>query len=182
MTLPSPANHSLSLADQALFVQVHAAQRKALQARKRRESRKTKRPRVATSAQAPSCGRARTARQCIGDRYEARAQALLERAGLRILARQVSCPAGEIDLVASEQNILVFVEVRARSALSHGGAAASITRSKQARMIRAIKWWLPRLAQEHFDGTIPCCRIDVVTFDPFGAQWISDAIRLDQGR
>ncbi len=182
MTDLTLANHCLPAADHAAFVQAHTAQRKALESRKRRDLRKKKRLSATKHTEELPRYRSRSPRQRIGDAYEAQAQTLLERAGLRIIDRQVSCPAGEIDLVACEQDILVFVEVRARSALSHGSAAASITRSKQDRLLRAIKWCLPRLTQQHFGGTIPQCRIDVVTFDPGGVQWLSDAIRPELGK
>jgi putative endonuclease len=169
-----------------LFHLAQAAQRRALGARKRREARKFKQQHglhtvLHTAAHTPAVHPAachRSARQTIGDTYETRACELLERAGLRIIGRQLSCRAGEIDLVACEQNTLVFVEVRARSALTHGGAAASVTRSKQLRLIRAITWWLPRLSAQYFRCTTPVCRIDVIAFDPRGVRWLQDAIRL----
>ena len=169
-------------AEQLLFLQAQDAQRRALRARKRREARRLKH--LQAPQPAPTClaGRNRSPRQAIGDGYETRACALLERAGLRLLGRQLSCPAGEIDLVAREQDTLVFVEVRARSTLTHGGAAASVTHSKQARLIRAISWWLPRLARQHFNGSIPVCRIDVIAFEVHTTRWLRDAIRLKQAQ
>ncbi len=168
--------------EQLLFLQALASQRRALRARKRREARRLKS--LQASPPAPTClaERNRSARQAIGDAYETRACALLEHAGLHLLGRQLSCPAGEIDLVAREQDTLVFVEVRARSTLTHGGAAASVTHSKQTRLIRAISWWLPRLARQHFNGSTPACRIDVIAFEAHTARWLRDAIRLKQAQ
>lgn len=117
-----------------------------------------------------------TPRRARGDAHEARARALLERAGLRVLARNVRCRHGEIDLVLREGDTLVFCEVRYRAGDAHGGAAASVDRGKRARLIAAARWYLaahPACARDP-------CRFDVVAVD--GASpphWIRDAFRLD---
>ena len=56
----------------------------------------------------------------------------LERAGLRIVARNWHCRYGELDIVARDGGTLVFVEVRQRRASGFGGAAASIDAAKRA--------------------------------------------------
>ncbi len=179
---PLPPPEACLSDDQALFLLAQASQRQALQARRRREARKLKRPRVPHPFTALPVSGTRTVRQAIGDVYETQACELLERAGLCILGRQLSCPAGEIDLVARDQDTLVCVEVRGRASLTHGGAAASVTRRKQVRLIRTLKWWLPRLTAQYFGHITPACRIDVISFDPHGVQWLQDAIRLEQDR
>jgi putative endonuclease len=116
-----------------------------------------------------------TARRARGDAEEAAARALLERAGLRVLAANVQCRHGEIDLVLRDGEVLVFCEVRFRAADGHGGAAASVDARKQARLVAAARWFLatePRLANDP-------CRFDVVAADGDGPpRWIKDAFRL----
>ncbi len=51
---------------------------------------------------------------------------------------------------------LVFVEVRARSGKTHGGAGASVGGAKQRRIIFAARHYLMRLRE------MPPCRFDVV--------------------
>src|SRR5690606_30257949 len=63
--------------------------------------------------------------QATGHRSETRAALWLQGQGLRVLERNLLCRAGEIDLVALDGDVLVFVEVRHRGSASHGGAAAS---------------------------------------------------------
>ena len=79
-----------------------------------------------------------------GDEGEARALEHLQRAGLRLVERNYRVAAGprarggEIDLVLRERDgTLVFVEVRARAAASRGGAAATVSATKQARLLFA---------------------------------------------
>lgn len=113
----------------------------------------------------------RAAARSDGARAEDRACAFLESRGLRIVARNVRSRFGEIDVVAREGDALVFVEVRLRRSRAYGGAAASITAAKRARMVAAAQTYLATL-----DHT-PACRIDAVLLDGLdGAriEWLKD--------
>jgi putative endonuclease len=96
-----------------------------------------------------------------GDDFEQRACAALERAGLKLLARNYTTRHGELDLVMREGDTIVFVEVRYRKSASHGGAAASVTASKQAKLILAAQHWLAA----HPQHARRACRFDVVSYD-----------------
>jgi len=96
----------------------------------------------------------------IGDAAEALALAYLVKAGLQRVESNYRTPGrggGEIDLVMrAPDGTLVFVEVRQRSTLSHGGASASIGSVKQQRIIHAARHYLMRFK------SMPPCRFDVV--------------------
>jgi len=77
-----------------------------------------------------------------GRHAEQIAERFLRAQGFEILERNVRFPVGEIDLVARERDALCFVEVRSTASQAWGGAAASITRPKQRRLIRAAQWYL----------------------------------------
>lgn len=77
--------------------------------------------------------------------------------GFSILAKNVAYPFGEIDLVASHQNTLVFVEVKYRKNLDYGLPALAVSRHKQKRIILAAKAYLGQFEQ------LPVCRFDVVS-------------------
>ncbi len=96
-----------------------------------------------------------------GDVFELRACAELERAGLKLLVRNFTTRYGELDLVMLDHHDIVFVEVRYRKSASHGDASASVTLSKQSRLIRAAQQWLAFHPQHAQRG----CRFDVVTYD-----------------
>ena len=66
---------------------------------------------------------------------------------------------------------MVFVEVRARAAAGagYGGAAASISRGKQRRVIYAARHWLLQRA------VLPPCRFDVVAIDGEQVAWLKAA-------
>ena len=161
------------------FALAQQTQRKALQLRQRKLARRAGTPR---KARAPTGSPSRSTLQKTGDRYEQAAWELLEHAGYQLLARQLACPVGELDLVVRTGAELVFVEVRQRSSARFGGAAASVSVGKQQRLIRAAQWWLPTLARRHFGGQIPACRLDIIAFEPEGTIWHRDAIRLTQDK
>lgn len=111
-----------------------------------------------------------------GDAAEDLALAHLLRSGLRLLERNYrvaagpSRRAGEVDLILLDRDgTLVFVEVRARAHASHGGAAASVTPAKQARLIYAARHYLLRHASP------PPCRFDVVAIDGERLEWLRGA-------
>ena len=96
-----------------------------------------------------------------GNSFEQRACAELERAGLRLLARNYTTRHGELDLVMRDGDIVVFVEVRYRKSAGHGDAAASVTISNQGKLILAAQHWLVA----HPQHARRSCRFDVVTYD-----------------
>jgi putative endonuclease len=108
-----------------------------------------------------------------GDAAEDAALRHLRAAGLRLLERNYRTPGrggGEIDLVLRAlDGTLVFVEVRQRASSTHGGAAASVSATKQRRIIFAARHYLMRLREP------PPCRFDVVVVEPAGVQWLRAA-------
>ena len=100
--------------------------------------------------------------KAIGDSFERRAANWLRRQGLQIVERNFRARTGEIDIIARDGGTLVFVEVRARSHSAYAGAAASVTRDKQRRLLNTAALYLrarPSLAR-------PACRFDVIAFEP----------------
>lgn len=109
-----------------------------------------------------------------GQQAEDLAAAFLQRQGLTIVERNFRVRGGEIDLIARQGSTLVFVEVRLRSRADFGGAAASITAQKQARLICAAEHYLLRFA------TLPPCRFDALLLPALDGEridWLRDAFR-----
>ncbi len=63
----------------------------------------------------------------------------LQDQGYRILARNFRCRSGEIDVVAREGDVTVFVEVKDRRGRSHGEGHESVTFGKRRRVVRAAR-------------------------------------------
>jgi putative endonuclease len=111
----------------------------------------------------------RSPTQAVGDAGEDRAARLLESHGMTIVARNYRTRLGEIDLIAQDGEVLVFVEVRLRADDRCGGAAASIGPAKQRRLAAAASAYLARL------GRAPRCRFDVVTLESGEPAWLRAA-------
>jgi putative endonuclease len=81
----------------------------------------------------------------------------LERKKYTIVARGFRLFRGEIDIIARDRDVLVFVEVKARADESHGRPEESVTPGKQKQIRRIAQGYL--LAN-------PCpgvdCRFDVI--------------------
>ena len=112
----------------------------------------------------------RSSRQRCGDAAEAQALQFLERAGLQLVEKNFRCRGGEIDLIMRAGTSLVFVEVRSRASLQFGGALASVTPAKQAKLLHAAQVYLLRLPR------LPACRFDLVAIDRGHIQWLQNVI------
>ncbi|MFK4434977.1 putative endonuclease [Paenibacillus sp. RC73] len=79
-------------------------------------------------------------RKAKGALGEQAAASFLENLGYRIIERNWRCRSGEMDLIASREDILVFIEVRSRSSSNYGTPAESITARKitQVRQTAAV--------------------------------------------
>jgi len=111
-----------------------------------------------------------------GAAAEAQALAYLQAQGLQLVRRNFHTPGrggGEIDLIMrTPDGTLVFVEVRQRRSSGHGGALASVSATKQRRLVFAARHFLLRLPH------LPACRFDVVAVDggaPPRLTWIQSA-------
>ncbi|MBE9610229.1 YraN family protein [Chitinilyticum piscinae] len=106
---------------------------------------------------------------------EAMAASYLERQGLRIVERNWQCRRGEIDLIAREGETLVFVEVRARASARFGGAAASISQAKRAKLLIAAQTYLSSLR------VTPACRFDALCIEGTTVNWLKNCLDATEG-
>ena len=97
-------------------------------------------------------------RRRLGLASEALALNFLRRQGLKLLARNYQCRAGEIDLIARQEETIVFVEVRFRKNQRYGTPIESVTPAKQRKIIRCARHFLMHNPQ--FAGCD--CRFDIV--------------------
>jgi len=67
--------------------------------------------------------------------------AFLRRAGYRVLQRNFRCPAGEVDVVATDGKTTAFVEIKARRAASRVGPKEAVTAAKQRKIGAVAGWW-----------------------------------------
>ena len=88
----------------------------------------------------------------LGEKYENMAVHYLKTERYKILARNFSCPAGEIDIIAYDKanKYIVFIEVKYRSTNAFGRPIEAITDDKQhkiritSQVYLKLKGWLER--------------------------------------
>jgi putative endonuclease len=113
-----------------------------------------------------------------GEAAEDLAADYLTSRGISILARNVRCKGGEIDILCLDGTFLTVIEVRQRARGRFGGALASVTPAKQRKIIRAARYVL-KTSVEWRDRRM---RFDVIGVEgvPEGAHeisWVKDAFR-----
>ena len=81
-----------------------------------------------------------------------------------IIEVNFTCKLGEIDIIASDQQKLVFVEVKYRKEKTGSRTAkAAVTKAKQKKIILTAKWYLKGKYKDSND--LPACRFDVITLE-----------------
>jgi putative endonuclease len=113
------------------------------------------------------------ARQRLGRRAEEIVATGLERAGWRIIGRNVRLPSGELDIVALDGSTLVFVEVKAGRAGATVGPelpAHAVGARKQLKLRRLAREWI---AERRGPSGVAGYRFDVVGVR-FGANGLAD--------
>ena len=116
----------------------------------------------------------------IGQQAEQHALNFLKQQGLKLITRNYHCRLGEIDLIMTDQQALVFIEVRYRKSQHYGSSAETVTTSKQKKIIHTAEHYL----LHEINTATPACRFDVVAIYPSGTaqsslhfDWIKNAFQ-----
>ena len=83
-------------------------------------------------------------RKSLGKAGEDLAERYLKRQGYAIVARNYRCPLGEIDLIAVNRRVVVFVEVKTRRVDTSGAPLESVNAAKQRRLKRIALHYLSK--------------------------------------
>lgn len=114
-------------------------------------------------------------KKLIGQAAEKQAQSYLEHQGLIWVCSNYRCPAGEVDLIMTEGDNLIFVEVRYRSLVEYGESAETVGPRKQSRIIKAAWHYLLKI---HKMDKLNC-RFDVVGLNAQNEiNWIQNAFEV----
>lgn len=114
--------------------------------------------------------------QKAGALAEQHAREYLIAQGLQWVDSNYRCRLGEIDLIMRDGVYLVFIEVRARASKAFGGAMASVTYSKQQKLIKTASLYL--LVNKLHDKQ--AIRFDVLALEgtPPRIEWVKNAFVL----
>ena len=100
---------------------------------------------------------------------EVRAEQLLTDKGYTILARHVVSPGAEIDLIAEDRGVIVFIEVKTRTRAGMSGREA-VTPAKQRRVCKGAMHYLMKNGLMHRQA-----RFDVIEIQGERVTHIVDA-------
>lgn len=106
-----------------------------------------------------------------GAQAEAQAASYLIQKGYRILARNFRAPGGEIDLIAQQRKVLVFVEVKQRADCSFGGPLQAVGSTKQKCVAKAAVAFIKTHQALAYDAI----RFDVICILPGKLEHIENA-------
>lgn len=92
-----------------------------------------------------------------GYEYEKIAKNYLIDRGYVILEENFSCRLGEIDVIASKENRLHFIEIKGRLSTKYGYPREAVNKQKQKRIILAAKYYFMQKGTDDFH-----CQFDVI--------------------
>jgi len=111
-------------------------------------------------------------KQVLGREGEQIAESYLKKKGYRLVERNYRCRGGELDLIALDRRVIVFVEVKTRSDDRFGPPLESVDNRKQRRMIKAALFFLSQHRLHNRDA-----RFDVVGISFEGQQPVVEHIQ-----
>jgi len=115
--------------------------------------------------------------QQFGKQSEALATAYLKLSGYRILEQNYRNRVGEIDIIAKEGPVLVFVEVKARKTDRYGSPKNAVTFAKQAKISNTALTYLKETGQLNRKARFDVVAIDA-RFDPPDIEVVKNAFEL----
>lgn len=110
-------------------------------------------------------------KRAVGKEYEEKAVAFLKNKGYEIIKCNYFCRYGEADVIAKENNCIVFVEVKYRKNTAFGSPEGAVNSTKKQRIRKAALDFLIK----NFGTDEVLCRFDVVAFTGNQIHLIKDA-------
>lgn len=94
-------------------------------------------------------------KKILGKKGEKQVAAYLKKHGFKLLKKNYCTPFGEADIVASDGDEIVFVEVKTRTSDAYGAPSEAVTRQKRERYYRIATFYGLQTGEE------PNARFDV---------------------
>jgi putative endonuclease len=101
------------------------------------------------------------AKQVLGKEGEKIAGHYLKKKGYTLVARNYRCPVGEIDLIALDRRVIVFIEVKTRTGHGFGTPIEAVAPRKQRKIVQSAKFFLHEKGLQQRDAR----------FDVIGVSW-----------
>lgn len=112
----------------------------------------------------------------LGKKGEDLAVELCREKGFVVIEQNYRTPFGEIDIIAKDGNIVVFIEVKARTGTAYGAPFEAVTRRKRDKIKKVAMSYMKRLKKE-----VPA-RFDVISISMKSGrpdlEYIQDAFEI----
>ena len=95
----------------------------------------------------------------------------LEQNHVEIVERNYRCRSGEVDIIAKDEDYLVFIEVKYRSSLKYGSALEAVDKRKRAQICKVFNVYR---MQKRLPYQVKV-RFDVIGVDNEKISWIKNA-------
>ena len=99
-------------------------------------------------------------KKLLGRAGEKRAIDFIKKKGFKILETNYKTVFGEIDIIAEEKGILVFIEVKTRSSDNYGNPCEAVDKRKQEKYYKTATYYLQK--EKKTDAE---CRFDVIEIE-----------------
>jgi putative endonuclease len=108
-------------------------------------------------------------KQVLGKEGEKIAGQYLKKKGYTVVARNYRCPVGEIDLIALDRRVIVFIEVKTRTGHGFGTPLEAVALRKQRKIAQSAKFFLHEKGLQQRDAR----------FDVIGVSWQGSEPRIE---
>lgn len=105
---------------------------------------------------------------------EAKAEHFLKKSGYKVIQTNYRCSTGEIDIIATEGNVLVFLEVKSRKNTEYGNPSEAVGYKKQQHIAKTAITYIKQ--NNLFSRPV---RFDVVEIIDDDIRLIKDAFTTD---
>ncbi len=112
-------------------------------------------------------------KKLLGRAGEVKATEFLKQKGYKIIKTNFKTYVGEIDVIARDNDTVVFVEVKTRTGTEYGTPAQAVTAKKQEKYYKVASEFLQK---EKLDDC--ACRFDVVEIENGQINHIIDAFSM----
>jgi putative endonuclease len=119
-------------------------------------------------------------RQQFGKESEALAVRHLKKNGYKILEQNYRNKLGEIDIIAKDNGVLVFVEVKARKTIYYGDPKWAVTPKKQRKISMVALYYLKTTKQTQVKARFDVVALSLVKDNP-RIEIIKNAFELAYG-
>ena len=96
----------------------------------------------------------------MGRAGEKRAIDFIKKKGFKILETNYKTVFGEIDIIAEEKGVLVFIEVKTRSNDNYGNPCEAVDKRKQEKYYKTATYYLQKAKKTDAE-----CRFDVIEIE-----------------